>query len=74
MTKYRGIDEREIKCCCNKENCIESGISIDQNEEGSWLRFHFLQYDGNVLNQKTKTMLLNKNNAEKLISLIKSTL
>ena len=43
-TKYKGIDEREIKCCDKCEGTIESGISFDQLENGTnVLRFHFLE-------------------------------
>lgn len=70
-SKYKGIDEREIKCCCvNSENCIESGISFDENI----LRFHFLEYitEKKILTQKTKLMYLNKESIQDLIKKLKS--
>jgi len=68
MSKYNGIDERDIKCCCGEENCRESGISFD----GNALRFHFLEYitinhKDKILDQKTRTMILNKKTAQELI-------
>ena len=67
-SKYKGIDEREVKCCCHDEvNCCESGISFEDN----LLRFHFLEHmgigDKKFLNQRTKSMVLNKRTAEELI-------
>jgi hypothetical protein len=38
-SKYNGIDHREIKCCCDNPQCIEGGISIEEN----MLKFHFLE-------------------------------
>lgn len=57
-TKYKGIDERQIKCCDNADNTIEAGISFEQLENGTnVLRFHFLDMiAGKVLDQRTKTM------------------
>lgn len=68
-SKYKGIDEREIKCCSNSENTIESGISFEQLDNGqNVLRFHFLELiQGKVLDQKTKSMYLDKKNTEELI-------
>lgn len=68
-TKYKGIDERQIKCCDNADNTIEAGISFEQLENGTnVLRFHFLDMiAGKILDQKTKTMYLNKKNTKKLI-------
>jgi len=66
MSKYNGIDERDIKCCCNDENCREAGISF----EGNTLRFHFLEYidkDKKILDQTTRSMILNKQTAQELI-------
>lgn len=72
-SKYLGIDERIIKCCCDSDDCIESGISFD----GNLLRFHFLEYidlkDGRkILNQKTRSMHLNKQTAKELINELKN--
>ena len=69
MSKYNGIDERDIKCCCGKENCRESGISF---EDENTLRFHFLEYitinhKEKILDQKTRIMYLNKQTAQELI-------
>ena len=71
MSKYEGIDERDIKCCCKNENCRESGISFEENT----LRFHFLEYieglDKKILTQTTRTMILNKQTAQELIKELK---
>lgn len=68
-TKYNGIDERQIKCCDNSDNTIEAGISFEQLENGTnVLRFHFLELiGGKVLDQRTKTMYLDKKNTAELI-------
>jgi uncharacterized protein (DUF1499 family) len=67
-SKYKGIDAREIKCCCNNPNCIESGISFDKD----YLFFHFLEYDENgSLHQIRKAMMLNKENINQLIQSLK---
>jgi hypothetical protein len=66
MSKYQGIDERDIKCCCGDENCREGGISFEENI----LRFHFLEYiegDKKILTQTTRSMVLNKQSARELI-------
>lgn len=77
MSKFKGIDEREIKCCDTSETTIEAGISFDELENGQHvLRFHFLDYiehgkDGKLENpiliQRTKSMYLNKENTQQLI-------
>lgn len=67
-SKYKGIDERQIKCCCNNPNCIESGISFDED----FLFFHFLEHDETIgLHQTTKAMMLNKENINQLIQALK---
>ncbi|MDO8609692.1 MAG: hypothetical protein Q7R95_04035 [bacterium] len=71
-SKYGGIDSREIKCCCESQNCIESGISF----EGTMLNFHFLDYiskplGGKILHQATKSMKLNKETAQLLVNELK---
>jgi hypothetical protein len=67
MSKYQGIDERDIKCCCKEEDCRQAGISFEENR----LRFHFLEYidvgDKKILDQKTRSMVLNKQTAQALI-------
>jgi uncharacterized protein (DUF1499 family) len=67
-SKYKGIDQREIKCCCENPNCCESGISFDEN----FLRFHFLTTEP-CLHQETKAMMLNKENIDQLINALKRT-
>lgn len=68
-TKYKGIDSRKIKCCCENPDCIESGIDFDTDNSQNILRFHFLDYvkDTERLTQKTKSMYLNKENVKELI-------
>jgi hypothetical protein len=72
MSKYKGIDSREIKCCDKSKTTIEAGISFDIEGKQNILRFHFLEYipgeNGNkILHQETKTMWLNKKNTKQLI-------
>lgn len=68
--KYKGIDERKVKCCDQNPNTIEAGISFDQLDNGTnVLRFHFLELiKGEVLYQTTKTMFLDKKNTTELIN------
>lgn len=71
-SKYNGIDQRDIKCCCDNPNCCEAGISIDEN----CLKFHFLEYipmsgEKIMLTQTTKSMMLNKENVNELIKELK---
>jgi len=63
--KYEGIDERIIKCSCDLDNCREAGISFSDN----FLRFQFLEYDKvyKTLDQRTVSMMLDKENVEQLI-------
>lgn len=73
MSKYKGIDSREINCCDPSEMSIEAGISFDCDENQNILRFHFLEYidtenGGKILNQTTKSMWLNRNNTAQLIA------
>lgn len=73
-SKYKGIDSRGIKCCSDNPNSIEAGISFDYDEDKdvNILRFHFLDYEeGKILNQKTKSMHLNKENTKELIKELK---
>lgn len=78
MSKYKGIDEREFKCCDNSDNTIEAGISFDALEDGTnVLRFHFLDYvdigtNNGILDQRTKTMYLDKSTISGLIEKLKS--
>lgn len=69
MGKYKGIDEREIECCSKNPNSIESGISFDEDDGTPVLRFHFLDYirGTKIIDQKTKSMHLNKKSISKLI-------
>lgn len=68
MSKYHGIDEREIKCCSTNPNSIEAGISFDYDNGINILRFHFLEYiEGRVLDQRTKSMHLNKETVQAII-------
>ena len=76
MSKFKGIDSREIKCCDKSETTIEAGISFDNDEGQNILRFHFLDYihkkDGSkLLHQQTKSMWLNKENTEQLIKALR---
>ena len=71
-SKNVGIDERKIKCCCDDDNCIESGISFDCNI----LNFHFLQECSFTFNKKeyhqtTRSMILNKDSVKELIEELK---
>jgi hypothetical protein len=70
-SKYKGIDSRKIKCCCLNGNCIEAGISIEEDK----LFFHYLDWEdfgnGVELTQKSKMMVLNKKSAKKLIKMLK---
>lgn len=75
-SKYKGIDQREIKCCCGDPNCNESGISFS---EGNMLNFHFLEsrltgliFGKIELTQTTKAMILNKETARQLIKHLKT--
>lgn len=71
MSKYKGIDERIIKCCDTETNTRESGISFDYNYDRkvNILRFHFLEYiaECKMVDQITRTMYLNKENTAQLI-------
>lgn len=69
MSKYKGIDERQIKCCDTAKNTIESGISFDTREGEFYLRFHFLELikTWDIVTQKTKSMKLDKENIEQLM-------
>lgn len=71
-SKYKGIDERKIKCCCDSPACAEAGISFEEN----FLKFHFLEYvdvgGKAILMQKTKAMTLNKKNTKQLIDALSS--
>ena len=76
MSKYNGIDSREIKCCDTSEKTIEAGISFENDEGQNILRFHFLQQmnaknGNNFLVQETKTMWLNKENTHQLINALR---
>ena len=75
-SKYKGIDQREIKCCDPSIKTIEAGISFDEDRGHNTLCFHFLDtidYKGGgdktepILHQVTKTMWLNKENTKELI-------
>jgi len=68
MSKYLGIDSRVIKCPCLEPNCIEAGISFDEDQ----LMFHFLDHNNlNKLTQITKSMKLDQNTALLLIESLK---
>lgn len=71
MIKYNGIDERQIKCSCDNENCRQGGISFDENV----LRFHFLDNrhvgDLTYIDQFTRSMVLSKETAADLINKLK---
>jgi hypothetical protein len=71
-TKYKGIDQRQIKCACDNPNYAETGISFDFDEEETLLRFHFLEYsDAGFYYQRTKSMVLTKQTAKELIKALK---
>ena len=73
--KYIGIDEWEIKCCCNNENCIESGLAFttDEDDNGNTiviLQFFYLEkINENLIIQREKQMHLNK---ESILDIIKA--
>ena len=84
-SKYKGIDERVIKCAnpFNHEDTIESGISIDDVDSVPVLRFHFLEKlkfktieqkwkNPEMLTQTTKLMFLSKENRDQLVKELKS--
>lgn len=76
-SKYKGIDERVIKCCSEHENTIEAGISISDVDSVPVLNFHFLEivkpvHCPSFLNQITKGMFLNKENRDQLVKELKS--
>lgn len=67
--QFNGIDEREIKCCDTKPGTIQAGISFDQEDDVTILRFHFLQrIDSGRLDQATKSMHLNITSINQLIA------
>lgn len=73
MSKYPGIDEREICCCDSNPNTIEAGISFDQLSDGTHvLRFHYLDLQAGRITQETKSMYLDKANTKQLIAALKS--
>jgi hypothetical protein len=63
-SKTTGIDQREIACVCESPNCIEAGISLEEN----FLKFHFL---GPNYRQVSKSMILNKKTRKQLIKALK---
>lgn len=65
---FKGIDERLIRCAKDIEGSIQSGISFDSVDGHHVLRFHFLEYEGEILHQATKFMYLNKENTSMLIN------
>ena len=71
-SKYKGIDSRDIKCCCNNINCIEGGISIEED----WLFFHFMDSigtgDKRIFCQTSKAMVLNRATRDELVNRLKS--
>ena len=72
-SKYNGIDERQIKCCDPSETTIEAGISFDTDSNGqNILNFHFLQVTEIGIDQKTKSMWLNKENTKELINSLRA--
>jgi hypothetical protein len=77
QTKYKGIDQRQIKCCDESETTIEAGISFDVLENGTnILVFHFLENiilnsGKTLLLQKSKSMHLNKDNKQQIINELK---
>lgn len=70
-SKFRGIDSRDIKCCCTDANCIGGGISIEED----WLFFHFLDTiqagDKKILHQTSKAMVLNRETRDELVKRLK---
>lgn len=61
MSKYQGIDQRQIKCCDPSPKSIEAGISFDSNLSVCKL----LSEKTRPL--QTKTMWLDKQNIDQLI-------
>ena len=70
-SKYKGVDQRQIKCCDKAKDTIEAGISFENNQGQDILNFHFLEYinlSGKpILIQRNRSMWLNKENVEQLI-------
>lgn len=76
MSKYKGIDSRQIKCVSDNPNSIEAGISFDEDENRAILRFHFLTMTKikgwkTFLNQETKIMYLSNETIDELIEQLK---
>lgn len=69
MSKIKGIDLREIKCCDTAGNTIEAGISFEYDNGVNMLCFHFLEDYKNTGQtiQRTKIMYLNEQNTEQLV-------
>lgn len=74
-SKYKGLDQRQIKCCDTAKDTIEAGISFDNEEGQDILNFHFLEYinlSGEpILIQRNRSMWLNKENIKELIKELK---
>ena len=75
--KHIGIDERQIKCCCDNENCIESGLTFTDDEDDSGkkigiLKFFFLEpinEEKDLIVHRGKHMYINK---ESILDIIKA--
>lgn len=69
MSKYKGIDERKIKCSDKALDTIEAGISFDLSNDEKVLifRFHFLENKFGFLDQQCKSMHLDKETIDELI-------
>lgn len=71
-SKFRGIDSRDIKCCCTNANCIKGGITIEED----WLFFHFLDTiktsDKKIIYQTSKAMVLNRETRDELVKRLKA--
>jgi len=70
MKKYKGIDSRDIKCCCTNPQCVESGLSFEED----MLVFYFLEIipGSTILHQKRRTMYLNKQTRKEIIKSLRS--
>lgn len=76
--KYAGIDSREICCSSDNPNSIEAGISLENDEGTTILKFHFLDIvetknpKNKFIVECTKHMHLNKATRDELVDKLKS--
>lgn len=69
-SKYKGIDTKRIKCCCDDPECAEAGISFEEN----MLLFTYLEIIPGTKRyyQITKSMYLNKQTRKEIIKQLRS--